>query len=349
MFVRFAPVIMTIVPAAAVMGENENILGALIRLKPPREAVPPCVATEIVPPVVPTGTVARICVGEITVTLAAATPPKVTVEVVVKFVPVITIVVPTPAFVGEKLIIVGMEINVNPAKFPVPPGVVTDTAPPNVPEATTAVIRVAETITKLDAATPPKLTAVAPVKFVPLMVTVAPAPTLVGVKLVTVGGGISTKPARLPVPPGVVTETLPLAPVATTAVICVGETTVKLAAVTPPKRTELAPLKFVPVRLTVIPVPALAGVKLVIVGGEINVKPCSEAVPVCVEMETAPSAPEASVATICVAETTVKLAAAVPPKLTPLTPTKFVPTIVMVIPAPALVGVNRVMVGDGAT
>ena len=42
---------------------------------------------------------------------------------------------------------------------------------------------------------PPKLTAVAPVKLVPVMVTVVPLPAFVGVKEDIVGGGINVKPA----------------------------------------------------------------------------------------------------------------------------------------------------------
>jgi len=38
-----------------------------------------------------------------------------------------------------------------------------------------------------------------------------------------------------------------------TAVISVEETTVKLVAATPPKRTLVAPVKFVPVMVTVVP------------------------------------------------------------------------------------------------
>ena len=57
-------------------------------------------------------------------------------------------------------------------------------------------------------------------------------------------------------PPGVVT-TMFLAPtdaeVGTTAVIEVAETTVKLVTGTPPMETALAPVKLVPVMVTVFP------------------------------------------------------------------------------------------------
>ena len=59
----------------------------------------------------------------------------------------------------------------NPFKLAFPPGVVTDTKP-ELPLATTAVMVVLLTTLNEVAAVPPKLTAVAPVKLVPVMVTV---------------------------------------------------------------------------------------------------------------------------------------------------------------------------------
>ena len=67
------------------------------------------------------------------------------------------------------------------------------------------------------AAVPPKLTAVAPVKSEPVMVTVAPLAALVGVKLVIEGAATKTKPALVAVPAAVVTETSPVEPFATIA------------------------------------------------------------------------------------------------------------------------------------
>jgi hypothetical protein len=48
---------------------------------------------------------------------------------------------------------------------------------------------VALTIVNEVAAVPPKLTADAPVKFVPVIVTVCPVPAEIGLKEVIVGGG----------------------------------------------------------------------------------------------------------------------------------------------------------------
>jgi hypothetical protein len=68
------------------------------------------------------------------------------------------------------------------------------------------VICVAE-FTVNDAEDAPRLTDVAPVKFVPANVTLAPTGPLVGLKLVSVGAGtVTVKVAALDaVPPGVVT------------------------------------------------------------------------------------------------------------------------------------------------
>ena len=69
------------------------------------------------------------------------------------------------------------------------------------------------------AALPLKRTALAPVKFVPVIVTPVPTGPLVGVKLAIVGAGITVKLAALvAVPPGVVTLTGPVvAPAGTVA------------------------------------------------------------------------------------------------------------------------------------
>jgi hypothetical protein len=81
--------------------------------------------------------------------------------------------------------------------------------------------------------------------------------------------------ALVAVPPGVVTEILPVvAPVGTVAVICVAESTWNVVAVVVLNFTELVvklapltvPLKFVPVILTDVPTGPEAGVNEVIVG-----------------------------------------------------------------------------------
>jgi hypothetical protein len=326
------------------VGEKEVTIGPATNVKPVRVPVPPGDVTDKLP-LAPEATTAVIRNGVITVKLDAAMPPKLTAVAPVKLLPLISTVAPAAALVGEKLVMDGGLMKVKPPSVPVPPGPVAETLPLALPTATTAVICVEETTVKLVAAVPPKLTAVTPVKFVPVSVTVAPAAALVGAKLVIFGGPMKVNPARLPVPPGVVTATAPLAPAATTAVICVDETTLKLVAAVPPKLTPVAPLKFVPIIVTVTACAALVGVKEVIVGGGINVKPPCVAVPPGVVTEIIPLAPAPRTALICVGEMIVKLAAAVPPKLTAETPIKFVPLIVTVPPAPILVGVKLLMVG----
>lgn len=77
---------------------------------------------------------------------------------------------------------------VNPDNIPVPPGVVTETAPV-VPLPITAVIVVTFTTVKDVDGVPPKLTAVAPVKLVPVIVIMDPVPPVTGVKELIEGGG----------------------------------------------------------------------------------------------------------------------------------------------------------------
>ncbi len=71
----------------------------------------------------------------------------------------------------------------------------------------------------------------------------------------------------MPVPPGVVTATLPVEPLPTTAFIVVEFTTVKEVAAVPPKLTAVAPVKLVPVMVMVAPNEPNVGVNEVIVGG----------------------------------------------------------------------------------
>ena len=72
------------------------------------------------------------------------------------------------------------------------------------------------------AAVPPKVTAVAPVKLVPVMVTTVPDAPLVGVNEVMVGAGMKVKvPLLVAVPPGVVTVIGPVAPLPTVALMVV--------------------------------------------------------------------------------------------------------------------------------
>jgi hypothetical protein len=140
---------------------------------------------------------------------------------------------------------------------------------------------VAETTENDVAAVPPKDTAVAPVRFVPVIVTVIPDVPDTGLKEVMVGGVevLNTNPANVPVPPAVVTDTLPDVPVPTVAVMVVAFTTVNDVAAVPPNETAVAPVKFVPFMVTVAPAAAAVGVKDVIVGAATKVNSVNEPFP----------------------------------------------------------------------
>jgi hypothetical protein len=116
------------------------------------------------------------------------------------------------------------------------------------------------------AGVPLKVTVVAPVKALPLIVTVVPALPELGLKEETVG--ITPKVAGLdPLPAGVVTVIVPVsAPEGTVAVMLVSVTTVNAAAVLL-KLTVVAPVKAVPLMVMEDPTVADAGDTPVMVGG----------------------------------------------------------------------------------
>ena len=94
---------------------------------------------------------------------------------------------------------------------------------------------------------------------VPVMVTVVPPLVVpdVGVSEVMVGVGamILVVARRVAVPPAVVTLTLtaPATWALVMALRVVGDVTVKLVAVVVPNWTAVAPIRFVPVMVTVVP------------------------------------------------------------------------------------------------
>ena len=127
----------------------------------------------------------------------------------------------------------------------------------------------------------PKLTAVAPLRLLPIIVTntSSPGAAEAGSSEVIVGGGATVKPlARVAIPLGVVTETSLGPSIASggmwiLAVIWVGLSTVKLSMIIPGKLTPVAPLRLLPVMTIDISSsgPAEAGLSEVIVGGGISV------------------------------------------------------------------------------
>jgi hypothetical protein len=143
----------------------------------------------------------------------------------------------------------------------VPPTVVTVISiVPAVPAGLVAVIWVALFTVKVAALVVPNLTAVAFVRFVPVIVTTVPPVVvpLVGVIPVTVGGATYVNPSAGPValvPPTVVTvrSTVPAVPAGAVAVIWVALFTVKVAALVVPNLTAVAFVRFVPVIVTTVP------------------------------------------------------------------------------------------------
>src|SRR5947209_9337637 len=128
----------------------------------------------------------------------------VTVVAAVKAPLVIVSTVPTGLFVGVKEVIEGMVTTKLDELVPVPAGVVTRIGPVTAPVGTVAVICVPEFTVKL-VAVPAKLTALAPVKPLPVMVRLVPTGPLVGVKEVIEGGTVTTKLEELvPIPAGAV-------------------------------------------------------------------------------------------------------------------------------------------------
>jgi hypothetical protein len=226
--------------------------------------------------VVVVGTVAVICVAEFTVNVVAATLLNMTAVAPVRLVPVILTDVPTGPNVGVNEVIVGAAMVKLVRLDPVPPGVVTLIGPEVAVEGTVTVICVAEFTVNVVAATPLKVTEVAPVKFVPVSVTDVPTGPDVGVNDVMVGHVVletvkfaGDSPVVSSVPSAFVTSILPVVvPVFTTAEIEVPESILNEAAAVPLNLTAvtLGLLKFVPVMVTTHPMGPDVGVKPVMVG-----------------------------------------------------------------------------------
>jgi hypothetical protein len=316
--------------------------------------VPPGAVIEMGPVVAPTGMVAVIFVEEFT-TKDAVTLLNLTPVAPVKLVPVIVTVVPTCPEVGENEVIVGTATTVKLVELvAVPFRLVTEMGPEVAPGGTVAVICVDEFTVK-DAEVLLNLTPVTLVKFVPTITTEVPTGPLPGEKEEIVGAPatVTVKFAELvAVPLGLVTEIGPVkAPEGTMAVIWVDVSAVKVVADVVLNLTSLTPMKFVPVIVTEVATGPLVGENEVIVGapGAVSVKVAElRAVPSNVVTEIFPDvAAGGTVAVICVEEFTSNEAAAFL-KLTPVTPMKFVPTIVTAVPTDPEVGEKDVMVGGSA-
>ena len=150
----------------------------------------------------------------------------------------------------------------------VPPGVVTEIVPVVAPFGALVAMWLAS-VTEKVAVVPLNLTLVAPVKFVPVIVTLVPTMPLAGEKLVMVGAAAFTVKlfVEVAVPTGVTITIFPVtAPAGTVSVTLVLLATEKVVAGIPPTATEVAPVKFVPLTVTEVPTVPLVGLKLVIEG-----------------------------------------------------------------------------------
>jgi len=237
----------------------------------------------VIPPTVAEpGTVARMEVSLATVKEAAAAPLNATAVAPVKWVPVRVTGTPAAPLAGLKPLMAGSGITVKAAELaPVPPGVVTPMAPEAAPAGTVALMEVSLATENVTAAVPLKVTAVAPVRWVPVIVTESPILPMAGRKLETVGAGTKVKAEELiPVPPRVVTLIGPvLAPAGTVALMEVALATENVVADVALNRTAVAPVRLTPVIVTEVPAPPAAGRKLATVGAGTKVK-TQELIPV---------------------------------------------------------------------
>lgn len=174
--------------------------------------MPPGVVTEMGELFAALGTVVIICVPDEFTLKTALLPPNATLDTAVKLLPLIVTEVPTGPLAGLKLLIVGACNTVKLVPLvATPPAVVTDIGPVVAAEGTVAIIFIPLNL-KL-ALIPLKATRVAPFRLLPLMVTAAPTPPIVGEKLTIVGGALETTLKVEPLvaePPPVVTAIKPL-------------------------------------------------------------------------------------------------------------------------------------------
>ncbi len=218
---KLLPLIVMVAPSAPLAGVKPEIAGVgNTRKLDPLLIVIPFTVIEIGPVFAPTGTEVAILdvVSEVTV---AVVPLKDTTGMVIKFVPEIVTAVLTAPLVGLNPVMVGVgnTVKIDPEVM-VTPLTVIDIAPVDAPTGTAVAIVVV--VNEVTAAVVP-LNDIAGVvlKFVPVMMTIAPTAPLVGLKLVTVGVDRITKLLVLKtVTPLTVTEILPeVEPAGTKAVM----------------------------------------------------------------------------------------------------------------------------------
>ncbi len=295
------------------------------------------------------GDTAVIWESDTTVKLAAGVPPNDTDVAPVNPLPVTVTIVP-PAVgpdCGLMPVTAGAGAQVNWSaleRADVPAMEVTVTSALPVPAGDTAVIWESDTTVKLAAGVPPNDTDVAPVNPLPVTVTIVP-PAVgpdCGLMPVTAGAGAQVnwsalERADVPAMEVTVTSALPV-PAGDTAVIWESDTTVKLAAGVPPNDTDVAPVNPLPVTVTIVPpavgpdcglMPVTAGA-----GAQVNWSALERAdVPAMeVTVTSALPVPAGDTAVIWESDTTVKLAAGVPPNDTDVAPVNPLPVTVTIVP-----------------
>lgn len=150
-------------------------------------------------------------------------PLKATVGEALKFVPVMITGALGAPLAGLNPVMVGVGSTVNVGPVTVTPFNVNVTGPVVAPAGTVVVNFLPlgfEIVTT--ASVPLKRTILSErvlLKWSPFIVTVAPTAPLVGLRLVIIGVGNKVKPVLVAIPPGVVTDTFPEFPLATTAEI----------------------------------------------------------------------------------------------------------------------------------
>src|SRR5262245_1936038 len=340
--VKFIPFTTTLAPAAPVVGENPVIRGPTAKLVA-LAAVPPGVATVIGPVVAFAGTVAVICVLVLTVK-GAARPLNLTAVAPVKVRPEIVTAVPGAPAVGESAVIVGATAKLL-VLVPLPAGVVTPILPVLALTGTVAVILRGElTVNAADA--PLKATAVAPVKFAPLITMRAPTFPLVGVNPVIRGATVKIA-VLVAVMPAFVTLMDPVVAFAgTVAVIWELLLTVN-ALPTPLNFTAVAPVNALPVVVKRVPGAPLGGENVGMAGATAKVA-ALVAVPAGVVTTILPEVAPVGTMTVTLTGVTSVNAAGVPLNVTAVAPVKLAPVTTTLAPIAPLAGVNEVIRGATA-
>jgi hypothetical protein len=270
--VNLDPNRVTTVPTAPLVGEKLEIVGPVTVKFASVESVPEGFVTLIFPVVAPGGTVVLIRPPVATVNDVAAVPLKRTAVVPENPDPKIETAVPTGPLWGSNPVMFGADDPVT-VKFPVlwsvPAGVVTETLPVVAPAGTAALICVPAPFTLNEEDVPLNLTAVAPPKRIPVIVTAVPTGPFRGEKFVMLGAPllVTVKLLVVAVPSGVVRTMCPVvAPEGTVVETWVPAPFAENDAAVPLNRTDVVPVKPVPLSVTFVPTGPLWGLKLVMWG-----------------------------------------------------------------------------------